>query len=110
MRKIILTEILNTLNQIKKITAQYIEQILELEQNDYICRMDLDEGIAVNQALKENIFAIIPCIINKIPIFLCGKAGSSKSMAVKIIFANLTGPKSIDPYFKTLKELKLVSL
>jgi E3 ubiquitin-protein ligase RNF213 len=48
--------------------------------------MDLQEGTAVNQALKENIFAIIPCIINRIPIFICGKPGCSKSMAISLVF------------------------
>jgi E3 ubiquitin-protein ligase RNF213 len=55
--------------------------------------------IAINQALKENIFAIIPCIINKIPIFICGKPGCSKSLAINLIFANLKGSKSSDSYF-----------
>jgi E3 ubiquitin-protein ligase RNF213 len=71
--------------------------------------MELPDGIAVNQALKENIFAVIPCIIKKIPIFICGKPGCSKSMAISLVFANLKGKKSIDPYFQTLKELIMVS-
>ena len=61
--------------------------------------MELFDYIAINQALKENIFAIIPCIINKIPIFICGKPGCSKSLAINLIFANLQGSKSVDSYF-----------
>jgi hypothetical protein len=48
--------------------------------------MELPEGTAVNTALKENIFAVIPCIVNKIPIFICGKPGCSKSLAITLIF------------------------
>jgi E3 ubiquitin-protein ligase RNF213 len=44
--------------------------------------MNIEDGIAVNLALKENVFAIIPCVMNKIPILICGKPGSSKSMAI----------------------------
>ena len=80
-----------------------------MEQNDYLVRMDLPEATAINQALKENIFAIIPCIINKIPVFICGKPGCSKSLAISLIFANLRGTKSSDCYFKTLPELTMVS-
>ncbi len=86
-----------------------IEELLELETNDYICRMELSPHIAVNHSLKENIFAIIPCVINKIPIFICGKPGCSKSLAITLIFANLRGPKSIDHYFKTIQEFVIVS-
>jgi hypothetical protein len=64
--------------------------------------MELSKDIAINKALKENIFAIIPCIINKIAIFICGKPGCSKSLAISLIFANFRGSKSIDPYFKTI--------
>jgi len=71
--------------------------------------MELPEGTALNRALRENIFAMIPCIINKIPIFICGKPGCSKSLAIQLIFANLRGEKSLDPFFKTLPELIMVS-
>jgi E3 ubiquitin-protein ligase RNF213 len=71
--------------------------------------MELTSDIAVNQALKENIFAIIPCIINKMPIFICGKPGCSKSLAISLIFANLKGQKSVDEYFKKLQEFVMVS-
>jgi hypothetical protein len=93
----------------RDINADKIEEMLQLEQNDYICRMELTSDYAVNQALKENIFAIIPCIINKIAIFICGKPGCSKSLAITLIFSNLRGPKSVDCYFKTIQEFVMVS-
>ena len=71
--------------------------------------MEITQGIAVNNALKENIFAIIPCIINKIAIFICGKPGCSKSLAISLIFTNFRGLKSNDPYFKTIEEFIMVS-
>lgn len=71
--------------------------------------MELDKGIAKNMALRENIFALLPCILNRIPIFICGKPGCSKSLAISLIFSNLKGVKSHDPYFKTLKNLVMVS-
>jgi E3 ubiquitin-protein ligase RNF213 len=71
--------------------------------------MDLETGIAVNLALKENVFAIIPCVMNKIPIFICGKPGCSKSMAISLIFESLKGDKSSDLYFKQLSSIIMVS-
>ncbi|CAG9325375.1 unnamed protein product [Blepharisma stoltei] len=90
------------------INVQKITEIIETEQNDYISRMDLPKGTALNNALRENIFTIIPCVVNKIPVFICGKPGSSKSLSVQLIFANLRGKKSNDPYFRTLPELAMV--
>jgi hypothetical protein len=42
-------------------------------------------GIAKNRTLLENLFALFICINNKIPLFLCGKPGYSKSLSMKII-------------------------
>lgn len=72
-------------------------------------RMELRPETAVNLALRENIFAIIPCIYARVPILICGKPGCSKSLAIQLIFANLKGKKSFDNYYKSLKELAIVS-
>ena len=71
--------------------------------------MEIPKGIAINKALKENVFAIIPCIITKIPVFICGKPGCSKSLATTLVFSNLKGDKSKDEYFKLLPELIMMS-
>ncbi|CAF4358751.1 unnamed protein product [Rotaria magnacalcarata] len=84
--------------------------ILEREQKKLIdAMMELPAGTAPNRALRDNIFVLFACIINRIPLFLCGKPGSSKSSAVQIVISNLKGKKSKDPYFQTLPELVAVS-
>jgi hypothetical protein len=47
--------------------------------------IDLDDNIARNQALKENVFMMVICIELRIPLFLVGKPGSSKSLAKTIV-------------------------
>jgi hypothetical protein len=37
--------------------------------------MELPEGIAQNSALLENVFVVMVCILNKIPVFVVGKPG-----------------------------------
>jgi len=87
-----------------------VEEILLNEENDFLNRMEpLPDDIARNQALRENVFALIVCILTKIPIFICGKPGCSKSLAVKLVFEHLRGKNSRDEYFRTLPELILVS-
>ncbi|CAF3712950.1 unnamed protein product [Rotaria sp. Silwood1] len=84
--------------------------ILEYEQKKLIDEMmELPAGTAPNRALRDNIFVLFACIVNRIPLFLCGKPGSSKSSAVQIVISNLKGKKSRDPYFQTLPELVAVS-
>ncbi len=84
-------------------------EIINEEQDYYINRMELHSDIARNQALKENVFAIIPCILNKIPIFICGKPGCSKSLAISLIFSSLRGKKSKDEFLMKFPELTMVS-
>ncbi|CAB4443869.1 unnamed protein product [Rhizophagus irregularis] len=42
------------------------------------------------------------CILTKIPIFVIGETGSSKSLALRLISSNLRGSESNDDYFKSL--------
>jgi hypothetical protein len=71
--------------------------------------MELPQGIAKNTALCENVFVILVCILNRIPIFLVGKPGCSKSLSVQLIKNNLRGKDSRDEYFQTLPNLYVVS-
>ena len=46
---------------------------------------ELDSGIAVNQALKENSFAILAAICTKSALFIVGRPGSTKSRALELL-------------------------
>ncbi|CAF3907546.1 unnamed protein product, partial [Rotaria sp. Silwood2] len=95
---------------IKKVPNYLTKYVLETEQKKLIDeKMELPAGTAPNRALRDNIFVLFACIVNRIPLFLCGKPGSSKSSAVQIVISNLKGKKSRDPYFQTLPELVAVS-
>ncbi|CAF2688686.1 unnamed protein product [Rotaria sp. Silwood2] len=86
------------------------KHILENEQKKLIDeRMEVPPNTARNRALRDNVFVLLACIVNRIPLFLCGKPGSSKSSAVQIVISNLKGKKSKDPYFQALPELVAVS-
>ncbi|XP_060598064.1 uncharacterized protein LOC132751874 [Ruditapes philippinarum] len=90
-------------------TEEYIYDVMKTEQNDILERMNVPAGIAKNTALRENVFMLFVCILNKIPIFLVGKPGCSKSLAIQLIRSNLRGEDSTDPFFKTLPQLYCVS-
>ncbi|GES73776.1 hypothetical protein GLOIN_2v432849 [Rhizophagus clarus] len=83
-------------------------EIIRDEQHDYINRMQCPLNIAHNKALLEHILVMIVCILTKIPLFLIGAPGSSKSLAVRLISSNLRGTDSSDRYFKKLPQVYLI--
>ncbi|CAI2171634.1 7154_t:CDS:2, partial [Funneliformis geosporum] len=72
------------------------------EQMDYMKRMTCPPNTAFNEALLENVLAVIVCIMCKIPLFIVGSPGSSKSLAIRLVHQNLKGSDSNDTYFRTL--------
>lgn len=90
-------------------TEEKIEKIIVDEQNDILNRMELPLGTAKNTALRENVFVILVCILNKIPVFVVGKPGCSKSLSMQLIRSNLRGKDSFDYFFKSLPQLYCVS-
>ena len=70
-----------------------------------IDEIKIEKGIAKNRALLENLFALFICINNKIPLFLCGKPGCSKSLSLSIIEKAMRGKKSESDKFKTMPEI-----
>ena len=83
--------------------------IVRMEEEDYLDRMELPPGTARNAALRENVFVMLVCILNRIPIFVVGKPGCSKSLSIQLIRSNLRGRDSQDPLFQKLPQLYVVS-
>ncbi|CAI2182222.1 12497_t:CDS:2, partial [Funneliformis geosporum] len=86
----------------KNISKKCFSKIMKEEQTDYMERMILPPNTAFNQALLENVLAAIVCIMCKLPLFIVGAPGSSKSLAIRLVSQNLRGRDSNDDFFKTL--------
>ena len=74
--------------------------ILESKENE-----SLSKGIAKNRALLENLFSLYFCTVNKIPLIICGKPGSTKSLSQKLLQNALKGIVSNTKLCKETKEL-----
>ena len=72
--------------QVKEITSK-----MHIEKN---------KGIALNRALRENLFTIFVCIINKVPLIIVGKPGTSKSLSFQIVYNTMKGKYSENEFFK----------
>ena len=68
--------------------------------------MDLESNIARNSALLENVFMMAVCVELRIPLFLIGKPGSSKSLAKSVISRSMKGKHSKAVFLKQFKEVK----
>jgi ABC-type multidrug transport system fused ATPase/permease subunit len=83
--------------------------IVRMEEEDYLDRMELPPGTAKNAALRENVFVMLVSILNRIPVFVVGKPGCSKSLSIQLIRSNLRGRDSRDSLFRKLPQLYVVS-
>ena len=73
----------------------------------FVDHMSFPENIAKNAALRENVFMMVVCIENRLPLFLVGKPGSSKSLAKAIIRDSMHGVSTTDPLLRNFKEVQL---
>ena len=107
--------IMNTEKRIE--LAKIIEQNLKFNfleyphklQNELADSLNLDGGIAKNRALLDNLFTLFVCLNNNIPIFICGKAGCSKSLSFSLLFQAMKGEYSKSELFKKYPSLYVTS-
>ena len=71
--------------------------------------MVVPNNIAHNAALRENVFMMTVCIENRLPLFLVGKPGSSKSLAKSIVVNSMSGRQSSSSLLKHFKSAQLFS-
>ncbi|KAM6377190.1 E3 ubiquitin-protein ligase RNF213 [Pluvialis apricaria] len=90
-------------------TQKKILEEISLMQDLFLNGVYLRDTIARNLALKENVFMMVICIELKIPLFLVGKPGSSKSLAKTIVADAMQGQAAHSDLFKDLKQIHLVS-
>ncbi|XP_052062754.1 E3 ubiquitin-protein ligase rnf213-alpha-like isoform X2 [Mytilus californianus] len=89
--------------------ADQIEEEISKCQSVFLDSVSLAPNIARNQALKENVFMMIVCIELRIPMFLVGKPGSSKSLAKTIVADAMQGNAAQNELFKNYKQVQMVS-
>ncbi|KAK7459431.1 hypothetical protein BaRGS_00038999, partial [Batillaria attramentaria] len=85
------------------------QKIIDRCQDVFLDNVRLEENIARNQALKDNVFMMVVCIELRIPLFLVGKPGSSKSLAKTIVLDAMQGTLSQGKLFRKLKQVHMTS-
>lgn len=84
------------------------KNILEKEQYAFVFNtLCVESNIALNNPLCENLFVSIICILNRIPVFIVGKPGTSKTLSIQIISSNLQGKQSVNKYWTNFPSVHL---
>lgn len=84
-------------------------QEISVMQDLLLSGVPLGDTIARNNALKENVFMMVICIELRIPLFLVGKPGSSKSLSKTLVADAMQGQAAHSDLFRKLKQIHLVS-
>ncbi|XP_060883381.1 E3 ubiquitin-protein ligase rnf213-alpha isoform X2 [Labrus mixtus] len=86
-----------------------VMQEISLMQDVLLSGVPMGDTIARNSALKENVFMMVLCIELRIPLFLVGKPGSSKSLSKTLVADAMQGQASHSDFYKMFKQIHLVS-
>ncbi|KAM6093566.1 E3 ubiquitin-protein ligase rnf213-alpha-like [Chlamydotis macqueenii] len=91
------------------VPALLLQQEIEFCQEVFLDNLFPCKTIARNNALRENVFMIVVCMDLRVPLFLVGKPGSSKSLSKTIAVKAMGSTQFKSPLFKRCKEIHLMS-
>ncbi|XP_063062070.1 E3 ubiquitin-protein ligase RNF213-like [Engraulis encrasicolus] len=102
---------LEEIEEIKELSmsSQKMSDEINACKQVFIDHVDCPSDVAKNDALKENVFMMVVCMNLRIPLFLVGKPGSSKSLSKTIAAHAMQGKSSQNELFKGFKQAQLVS-
>ena len=75
-----------------------LERLLAQVQRRFVQNVVTERGIAMNAALTENVFVGVICVLNKLPLFIVGKPGTSKTLTLQARRAH-RAPSSARPRY-----------
>eukprot|EP01063_Lacrimia_lanifica_P019635 TRINITY_DN2709_c0_g1_i1.p1 TRINITY_DN2709_c0_g1~~TRINITY_DN2709_c0_g1_i1.p1 ORF type:complete len:3358 (+),score=963.91 TRINITY_DN2709_c0_g1_i1:646-10074(+) len=82
-----------------------IERVLQGLMRSLCGKLEVESGIAMNQALRENLYVTMICIFNRMPTFVVGKPGTSKTLTLQVLANNLKGEQSTSPFWQRFPAL-----
>jgi hypothetical protein len=91
------------------LSATGFQERLEEEERFYVEQIRLPPGIALNRNVLEQVFVTLVCILNRVPVFVVGKPGTSKSLSLELIASNLNGQSSESEFFRQFPAVEIFS-
>jgi hypothetical protein len=98
--------------KVKRLRDKFVQCIFNIQAQAFIDDVKtlnvIPANISINQPLIENLLALSVATINQIPVIICGKPGTSKTVSVKIVYDIFNSParkKNETLYFKATPNL-----
>ena len=60
------------------------DEVVGTAKRRFCSKFALEPGVALNEALMENVYVVVVSILNLLPVFVIGKPGSSKTLAMTV--------------------------
>ena len=74
--------------------------LLKIEEEFLLTKIDLEKGVGKNELLKENLFLLFLAVVTKIPVIIVGKPGTGKSLSAQLLYNSMKGEYSKKEFFK----------
>ena len=84
---------------------KHFSDILKIEEEFLLGKIELDRGIGKNNSLKENVFLLFIAVATKIPLIIIGKPGTGKSLSAQLLNKSLRGKYSKENFFKKFPQI-----
>ncbi|KAL4512103.1 hypothetical protein ABPG72_005105 [Tetrahymena utriculariae] len=92
-------------NKIK--SSQFFDKTVNEELDFFISKLKIDSKlISKNRALKENCFCIALCILTKVPLFITGEPGTSKTLSFTLVINSFKGISSSSIFLQGFPSIK----
>ena len=76
-------------------------QLLELEEEFILDKIELEKGIGNSRSLRENLFLLFVSLGTIIPLIIIGKPGSGKSLSSHLIYKSMKGKYSKNKFLES---------
>ena len=86
--------------KLKQAQSVNFNSIIDAEQWQYVNKLRIEPGIAINRAFRENLFVMLVGLSTKTPTVIVGKPGSSKTLAMVTLQDNLSSATKNDKLTK----------
>ena len=80
--------------------VRYFSDIIKIEEDFLMDKIEINDDIYKNDLLKENIFILFISIVMKIPLRLFGKPNSGKTLSINLIIKTMKGKYSKNKFFQ----------
>ena len=80
--------------------VRYFSDIIKIEEDFLMDKIEINDDIYKNDLLKENIFVLFISIVMKIPLRLFGKPNSGKTLSINLIIKTMKGKYSKNKFFQ----------